>query len=200
MAAFGGRAGRAPALLFVDRAQGLHPGAGHRPDRGDDRSGAGHGLRQDGASIRSMVADIIRQDPERRRRWSRRVGGSAAAARSADRTSGRSSCTSSRAASARAGATEIIERLRPQLAGCRACRSTCRIRRPSASAARSARACISSRCSRRIKTQLYAAARNAAKRAGDACPALQDLTSDLADHQPAGERRRSIATRRRRSA
>ena len=73
------------------RAEGLHPGAGHRPDCGHDRSGAGHGVRQAG-----RVPGQGRRHHPRRIRTSTASSRRSAAARrrrSAARTSARSSCT-----------------------------------------------------------------------------------------------------------
>ena len=192
------RAGRSTGVLFVARAEGLHPRPGHRSDRGHDRSGAGHVVRQAGrvpgrgrrhhpAAIRTSKAlvstiggsaahDARRPEP----RPDRRPPEAARRAQGARRTTSSRSCGRSSPRSP-------------------ACRCTCRTRRRSASAARSARACISSRCSRRTAKQLYAAARKlregARRRPGHRGP----------DERPRRSRARrstsrSIATRRRRSA
>ena len=123
------RARSPPARCSSIVPEGLHPRAGHRSDCGDDRSGAGHGVRQAG-----RVSGPRRRHhparPERRRRWCRRSA-APPRRRSAARTSDRSSSTSSRAASASELANDIIERLRPRAGrGRRACGCTCRIRRP----------------------------------------------------------------------
>ena len=85
------------AVLIADRravrprAEGIHSRAGHRPDRGDDRGGAGHLVRQAG-----RVPGRGRRTSSARTRTSKGWSRPSAAARrrrSADRTSDRSSST-----------------------------------------------------------------------------------------------------------
>ena len=95
-------------------AERLHPRAGHRSDRGHHRSGAGHVVRQAGripGQGRRTSSARIRTS----KAWSR-PSAAAPRRRSAGPTSARSSSTSSRAAIARSWPTDIIAKLRPQIA------------------------------------------------------------------------------------
>ena len=91
MAAFVRRAG-ADRRAVRRRAEGLHSRSGHRSDRGDDRSGAGHVVRQAGrvSGRRSPTSSGSDPNVEGARLDDRRQRG---AARSAGRTSARSSST-----------------------------------------------------------------------------------------------------------
>ena len=155
----------------------VHPRPGHRPDRGHDGSGARHVVQQAG-----RVSERRGQRHSAASRASKRSCRPSAARRrrrSAARTSARSSFTSSRAPrSQRAGQRDHRRSCVPSSRRFPACRCTCRIRRSSASADRSARACISIRCSRRIGTRSRRP-RARCRAALTGMPGIEDLTSDL---------------------
>ena len=159
------------------RAEGLHPRPGHRPDRGDDRSGAGHVVRQAGR----VSGPGRRHHPARseRRRRSSRPSAAARRRRSAARTSGRSSCTSSRAASARSSRTTSSTKLRPQLAQVPGMEvymqnpPTVRI------GGQVSKSLYQFSMQSPDREELYADVAQAARRRCRRVPGLEDLTSDL---------------------
>ena len=158
------------ALLFVDRAERLHPRSGHRPDRGHHRSGAGHVVRQAGRVSGRRSPTSSAQDPNVEGLVST-IGGSAAATLGGPNL-GQIVVHLKPRGERKELANEIIDAAAAAARrGSRHARSTCRIRRRSASAGRSARACISTRCSRRIKRALYATAAQAEERRSRTCPA-----------------------------
>ena len=180
------------------RAEGVHPRAGHRSDRGHDRGGAGHGVRQAGRVPGQQSLTIISQRSERRR------------ARLHDRRTGRQ-----HARRPQPGANR-----RPPEAARRSIRAGQRHHRHAAPAARrraghaGLHAEPADRAHRRPGEQepvsvldAVAGSRRALRRVADVdedaranVQGLEDLTSDLGDRTVRRSTCRSIATRRRRWA
>ena len=154
-----GRHGRAVHA----RAEGLHSDAGHRPDHGDDRSGAGHVVRRHGRAPAAGCGDR-REGHEHR---GVHVERSAAADR-VRRT--RAACII-----ALKPRGDRAQRGRDRARSCaRSCgelpgieRVSCRCRRRFRSAAASRRACISSRCRVRTSTTLYPRGAEAGREAAE---------------------------------
>ena len=165
--------------------KGFIPDRGHRAAHRDDRGGAGHVVRRDGASTSSEVAAIVAKDTNVAAsmtsvgRQRRRAAEPGPAHRS---TSSRRRPRAQRRRDRRASCAEAV-------AACRASRCSCRIRRRFRSAAARRRACISSRCRAPTSTTLYPAAQQARRRARSKSPLLQDVTSDLQIDNPQVERR-----------
>ena len=129
------RARRSPALLFVIVPEGLHSRSGHRSDRRRRPKRRRAPSYDKLVEYQNQVADIIRQRPERRRARlddRRQRGGDAR------RAQPRADRRAPQAAQRSEGAGDRHHREAAAAArdGRRHARSTCRTRRPSASAAR----------------------------------------------------------------
>ena len=185
-----GAAARRHGLPVPDRAEGLHSERRHRPAQRPDRSRPGHRLRGDGRARSARSWTSSRTDPNVAA-FTANVGGNGGA---------RSTSTSSRAtertltadrdhrgAAAEAGARSGRARVPAEPAG------DPHRRQPERAA------CTSSRCRIRTPTSCTASRRSSRRRCATS-PGSQDVNSRPADHESAGRRRRSIASRSRRSA